>query len=451
MNKNDIIHLDITDISAEGNGIGKYECMAVFVPKTAVGDSIKARVLKVKKSYAYAKTEEFLYKSENRVKEDCPVFSKCGGCVFRHINYESECSLKENRVYETVKRIGGVDLKPMPIVFSDSLRYRNKAQYPISADGKTGFFATHSHRVAECDDCLLQPEEFSLATKVFEDFIKNHGISVYNENTKLGLLRHLYLRKAEKTGEVMAVVVINGDKLPCCDELVSKFKEIFGSDLKSVLLNINRDDTNVILGDKNILVYGDEYITDILCGIKVRLSAFSFYQVNHKMAELLYEKARQYANPDNKNILDLYCGTGTIGLSMARTARELVGVEIVPQAIEDAKINAKNNGINNARFICSDASDAVKELNQQGFKPDVVILDPPRKGCSKQLLDIVANAFFPEQIVYISCDVATLARDIKILTEYGYKLTEYTPFDLFPRTAHVETVCLLMRENVNGS
>ncbi len=321
MEKNNLIPLDITDISADGSGIGKYNGMAVFVPLTAVGDSVIARVLKVKKNYAYAKAEKILSKSDSRIEIDCPVFSKCGGCAFRHIDYESECELKQNRVYETMKRIGGIDLEPMPIVCGNSFRYRNKAQYPVSTGGKVGFYATHSHRVAECDDCLLQPKEFSSVTKVFEDFIKEYGISVYDENTKKGLIRHLYLRKAENTGEIMAVVVINGEQLPHIDKLIQKLSEVLGGTLKSVQLNINKEDTNVILGNKNVLIYGKEYITDVLCGVKIRLSPFSFYQVNHNMAERLYEKAQEYAKPDNKNILDLYCGTGTIGLSMAKKGK----------------------------------------------------------------------------------------------------------------------------------
>ncbi len=444
MNKNDLIPLDITDISADGSGIGKYNGMAVFVPLTAVGDSIVARILKVKKNYSFAKAEEILSKSDNRIEIDCPVFSKCGGCAFRHINYQSECELKQNRVYETMKRIGGVDLKPMPIVCGHSLRYRNKAQYPLSLGGKVGFYSTHSHRVAECDDCLLQPKEFSYITKIFEEFIKEYGISVYDENTKRGLVRHLYLRKAENTGEIMAVVVINGEQLPYSDKLTNRLSEVLGDRLKSVQLNINKENTNVILGDRNVLIYGKEYITDVLCGVKIRLSPFSFYQVNHNMAENLYKKAQEYAKPDNKNILDLYCGTGTIGLSMAKRANKIIGVEIIPQAVEDAKINALKNGINNAQFICFDASSAVSKLNGQGFKPDTVILDPPRKGCTEQLLSTVAHGFNPERIVYISCDVATLARDVAILSNSGYQLIEYTPFDLFPRTAHVETVALLI-------
>ncbi len=445
MKKNDEIILKITDVTNEGSGVGKYEGMAIFVPLTAIGDTAKVKILKVKKNYAFGKVLEVLEPSAQRIEPDCPVFNKCGGCVYRHINYKAECKLKENRVRETVKRIGGVDIEPQKILSGDNTDfYRNKAQFPIDSNGNAGFYAFHSHRIIPCNTCKLQPDIFGEIISVCENWIKEHNISVYDEGVHKGLLRHLYLRIAEATNEIMLTLVINGDEIPFVDllikELSLKFKEI-----KSIQLNINKKDTNVILGDKCICLYGAEFITDILCGIKVRLSPMSFYQVNRKMAEALYKKAQEYADPCGKNILDLYCGAGTIGLSMANKAKNIIGVEIVPEAIEDAKFNAINNGIENSKFICEDATKAAESLAKEGIDTDVVIVDPPRKGCAEELINTIANKFSPERVVYVSCDVATLARDIKIFDSLGYKLIEYTPVDLFPRTAHVETVALLIK------
>lgn len=446
MKKNEIIELEITDITHEGSGIGHHNGMAVFVPLTAVGDKIRAHILKAKKNYAFAKAEEIIIPSKHRIKTDCGVFSRCGGCVFRHINYQSECELKQNRAMQTMKRIGKVDIEPQPIIYAaDPDRYRNKAMYPVAASGELGFYSHHSHRVISCGDCLLHPQLFYKAGTVFTDFVKNHNISVYSEQSHSGLLRHFYIRHGKQTGEIMVCVVINGNDLPYKDKLIENLKITLGDKLKSVILNINTKKTNVVLGDKNICLYGNEYIYDILCGVKVRISPHSFYQVNHDMAERLYQKAGEYAQPENKNILDLYCGAGTIGLSMAKKAKSIIGVEVVEAAVHDAETNAKENGFLNTRFICGDAALAAKQLKQENISADVVILDPPRKGCEEVLLHTVAKDFAPERIVYVSCDVATLARDTAILENLEYKLQEYTPVDLFPRTAHCETVALFIK------
>lgn len=446
MNKNDIINLNITATSSEGVGIGRLEGLAVFVPNTAEGDEITARVLKVKKNLAYAKIEEIINPSSNRVKSDCAVSDKCGGCVYRHITYQMECKIKENMVKNNINRIGGVALEPMPIMAAENINsYRNKAQLPISTNGKTGFFAHHSHRIIETDSCLLTPKVFNDISLLVEEWIAEFDISPYNELNGIGLLRHLYIREAKATGEIMVVLVINGEALPNSEELISRLKSLLGDKLISFGININKKDTNVILGEKCITLYGKNYITDILCGLKIRINPLSFYQVNRDMTEKLYKKAAEYLEPDGKNIIDLYCGAGTIGLSMAKKAKSVIGVEIIPEAVEDAKLNAAENGIENAEFICGDATFAAKELGKKGVIADAVILDPPRKGCTEELLKTVANEFAPEKIVYISCDSATLARDTKVLTTLGYNLMEYTPVDLFPRTHHVETVALFKR------
>ena len=446
MKKNDEFIIDITDVTNEGSGVGKCDGMAVFVPLTAVGDKIKARAIKVKKNYAIGKVMEIIEPSADRIDNDCEAFRSCGGCVFRHISYEAECKLKENKVYEVIKRVGAVDMKPQNIIFGDNIcGYRNKAQYPVSIDGKAGFYAFHSHRIIPCADCSLQPKIFSEIVKSTEDWIKENNISVYDESAHTGLFRHIYIRIAEVTGEIMFTAVINGDKLPKSDALIEKLKSVCGDSIKSVQININKENTNVILGKECKLLYGEPYINDVLCGVKVRLSPLSFYQVNRTMAEKLYKKAAEYAEPKGKKILDLYCGAGTIGLSMAFDAESIIGVEIIPEAIKDAKFNAKENGIENAEFICGDASAAAKQLSDRKIKPDVVIVDQPRKGCSEELIKTISEDFRPERVVYVSCDPATLARDIKIFTECGYILIEYTPVDLFPRTSHVETVALLCK------
>ncbi len=439
MKKNDEIILSITDYTAEGSGVGKHEGMAVFVPLTAVGDTAKVKILKVKKTFAFGKLTEILEKSNCRTENDCSAFSRCGGCVFRHISYQSELKAKEIKAYETVKRIGGTDLKPEPIMYGEENRYRNKAQYPVNEEGRVGFYATHSHRIIPCDDCLLQPEIFKTIITQIEKWIENNGISIYNEEKHKGLLRHIFIRQGAVTKEIMVALVINGSSIPLQDELISLLKET----VTSIQLNINTKDTNVILGDKCITLWGEDYITDILCGVKIRLSPLSFYQVNHSMAERLYEKVAEYGKVEGKTVLDLYCGAGTIGLSLADKAEKVLGVEIIPEAIKDAEFNAKANGIENAEFFCSDATAFAEKEN---LKPDVVIVDPPRKGLTNELIGTITEKFTPERVVYVSCDVGTLARDIKIFRHKGYKLVRYTPADLFPRTSHCEVVSLLMKE-----
>ena len=446
MKKNDIITVEITDITHEGSGVGKYEGMAIFVPLTAVGDIARVKILKLKKNYAFAKSEQIITPSRDRIATDCDVFNRCGGCSLRHISYQSECALKLNRAMQVMHRIGKTDKMPCDILAAQSPdRYRNKTMYPIAADGSLGFYSRHSHRIISCDDCRLQPEDFTAVGRIFTAWVRQYGISVYNEETHSGLLRHLYIRQGKNSGELMVCIVANGDVLPYADELINSLSKQFGEGLKSVVLNTNKKATNVVLGSKNSLLFGREFIYDVLCGVRFRISPHSFYQVNHDMAELLYEKAAEYAEPEDKNILDLYCGAGTIGLSMASRAKNIIGVEIVDAAIKDAKINAADNGIKNARFICADATVAAEQLANEGTQADVVILDPPRKGCDAQLLKTVTDSFRPERIVYVSCDIATLARDTEILENSGYKLIEYTPVDLFPRTVHCECIALLKR------
>ncbi len=449
LKKNDRINLKIESCSANGSGVGRHNGMAVFVPATAVGDEITAHILKVKKSYAFAKVESVITPSDDRIEPECPVYLKCGGCVFSHITYEAEKKIKAEHVAECFKRIGGVSPVFEPIIGAQSdSRYRNKAQYPVAAENgevRTGFYSPHSHRVVHCPDCRLQPKEFEGILNVFSEYIKENNVSVYDENTHSGLLRHIYIRKGSASGEIMVCAVINGKALPAQKKLVAALLEKEKS-IKSIILNINTKDTNVILGEKCKTLWGSDYITDILCGLKFRISPLSFYQVNRDQAERLYNKAAEYAGlTGGETVMDLYCGAGTIGLSMAKDAKEIIGVEIVPEAVEDAKINARTNEIENARFICGDAAKAAQILKGEGIRPDVIILDPPRKGCSPDMIDIAAQ-MQPERIVYVSCDPATLARDCGAFAELGYAAEKATPVDMFPRTGHVETVVLLSKQ-----
>ncbi len=448
LRKNDIIDLEITGFSSEGSGVGRYEGQAVFVAGAATGDTVECVIIKAKKNYAIGKIRHILKASPDRIIPDCPAFPRCGGCQYRHISYEAEIQIKTQKVRDAFSRIGHLDIIPDDAVGAESVyRYRNKAQYPVeTANGRllTGFYAPFSHRVIDCKSCLLQPEEFSDILRAVAKWCEKYKIPSYDERTQKGLLRHIYIRKGFSTGEIMVCLVINGDRIFKKDELISSLTKC-NKNIKTVLLNHNTEDTNVIMGKTETVLYGKGYIEDILCGKRFRISPLSFYQVNHAQAERLYEKAAEFAITEKtKTLVDLYCGAGTIGLTMADKVESLIGVEIVPEAIEDAKINAKLNNTENTRFICADAKEAAKILKGEGIVPDTVILDPPRKGCDRELLDTVSE-MSPERIVYVSCDPATLARDLSILEAKGYKTRKAVPFDLFPRTVHIETVVLLSK------
>lgn len=450
MRKNDMVSLAIDGMTAEGNGVGRVEGMAVFVPGAAPGDVLRVKIIKVAKKYAIGRLEEVLVPSPDRVKEDCPCSGPCGGCVYRHIRYEAELRIKEGRVRDAMERIGGLyNLAIQPIIGSPRTeQYRNKAQIPIGwgKDGRLqmGFYARHSHRLIPCEHCLLQPPVFTRAVQAVQEWAGRYSIQPYEEQTGKGRLRHLYLRLAEATGEVMVCLVVNADGVPGEGELASLLRERVPG-LKSLVINTNREKTNVILGPTCRTVWGQSYITDTLCGLSFRISPLSFYQVNHDQAERLYTLAGEYAGlTGSETVLDLYCGTGTIGLSMAKRAKRLIGVELVGQAVENAGANAAINGIQNAQFRCADAAEAAAQLKEEGIRPDVVVLDPPRKGCGSSLIDTVAS-MGPDRVVYVSCDPATLARDLALFQKQGYEPQRLTPLDIFPRTAHVETVVMLSR------
>lgn len=449
MNKNDIIELSITALTSEGSGIGKHNGMAVFVPKTAVGDIIEARIVKVLKNYAYGIIERIVTPSPDRVDNDCPAFGKCGGCVYRHITYTAELAAKEQTVRDAFERIGGFSPEFLPICGSEQTeRYRNKLQMPLAKtdDGKiiSGFFSERTHRVVPVDDCKLQPIIFSRIVDFVKQECKKLKISIYNEQAHEGVLRHVYLRRGHASGE-LCVVLVAKRKVPEFKRLAAELSREF-SEIKGVVLNVNPDKTNVILGEREIVLSGNANITDEMCGISVEIAPKSFYQVNTPQAEKLYLQAAEFAEPNGKTLLDLYCGIGTIGLSMADRADKVIGAEIVPEAVENARKNAEKNGSSNAEFICADASEAAAELVKRGLKPDVILLDPPRKGCDEQTLSACVK-MTPERIVMISCNPATAARDCKFLAENGYSVGKVRAFDLFPRTRHVECVVLISKPN----
>lgn len=450
--KNDIFEADITAMTAEGSGICRAEGMAVFVPGTAVGDRCAVRIVKVLRKYAFGRLEKLLVPSPDRIAPDCPVAAQCGGCVYRHIRYEAELQIKTQRVRDALERIGGLqDFQMEPILAApDRCRYRNKCQLPIglSKDGtlQLGFYAVNSHRIVNTESCLLQPEAFDRAAAAFRRWYAVSGESVYDEASHSGVLRHLYMRRGEMSGEMMVCVVANGAALHEEALLVEMLREAV-PEITGVLLNINREKTNVVLGKTCRTLWGKDTITDTLCGLAFEIAPHAFYQVNRTQAERLYGKAAEYAGLTGaETLLDLYCGTGTIGLSMAKNAKKLIGAEIVPAAVENARRNAERNAIQNAEFLCADAAEAARILFERGEKPDVIVIDPPRKGCDSALIATIA-AMRPKRVVYVSCDPATLARDLKLFGESGYKTEAVTPADMFPGTAHVETVVLLSKLN----
>ena len=379
---------------------------------------------------------------------DCPAFGRCGGCSWRHVTYEAELRYKRQRIADALRRIGGIEAEPEPVI-GDAMpdHYRNKAQYPVQQGPHRliiGFYAPHSHRIVEQRDCLLQPTIFRNILDIVAKWAKMAGVSAYDETMEQGLLRHIYIRQAQATGEIMVCLVCTSGKLPKTHELIETMRDGVPG-LASLIVNINRENTNVVLGETGFALWGADYIMDELCGLRLRLSPHSFYQVNSAQAERLYKLAGELAGLKGKEtVLDLYCGTGTIGLTMADRAVRVIGVETVSQAVEDARRNAEDNGIGNARFLCGDAAQAAAQLRAEGVRPDVVVIDPPRKGCAPGLVGTIAE-MAPQRVVYVSCDPATLARDLADFQSVGYRPRRIVPVDMFPRTPHVETVVLMTK------
>ena len=452
LKKNDIIPLEIVDITGQGSGIGRLNGMAVFVPMTAVGDIINAHILKVKKNYAFGKIENIETPSNMRITPDCDCYTQCGGCVYRHISYDEELKIKQRRVLDALTRIGKLsDFNMHNIIGCDTPNgYRNKTQIPIGKDKngfvQMGFYGSHSHRITGTGECMLQNKEFNEIVLCVKKIISENNVSIYNEENHKGIMRHLYIRQGSVSREIMVCFVVNSDSLPCSEKFVTALTNL-NKNIKSIVLNINKDKTNVILGKQCKTVFGSDFITDELCGLKFNISPLSFYQVNHDQTEKLYAKAREYAElSGDEFLIDLYCGTGTIGLSMSTDAKKIVGIEIIPQAIDNAIENSKINNISNADFYCMDSAEAAKKFVNNGERPDVIIIDPPRKGCDLSVIESICK-MSPKRIVYVSCEPETLARDLAVFAEKDYIVKDVAPVDMFPRTASVETVVKLCRKS----
>ena len=448
LEKNKIYETVVTDYTAEGQGVAHIEGCAVFIPNAIAGEKIRVRIEKAKKTWAAGKITEILEKSPHRVNRECPVAKLCGGCDFWHMDYEEELRLKAQRVCSNLNRIGGENLQEVPILGApDCHGYRNKAQYPVAEKkGKAyaGFFKAGTHEVVENDRCLILPQDTDRVKKVVMNYVNQYRVPVYDEVNHRGLLRHIYVRRGAVSGQILVCLIINGDQIPRPQALIENLQKIPG--FTTLVLGVNKKKGNAILGDQFITLWGQGFIEDTLCGLNFRLSPRSFYQVNHHQAQRLYEAAIAQAEITRKDlVLDLYCGVGTITLAMASAAGKVIGVEVIPQAIEDAKDNAKRNGIENAEFFCGDAGKAALELEKQGIRPDVIVVDPPRKGLNGDTIEAL-DRMNPRRIVYVSCDPATLARDVALLKERGFILKNAQAADLFPRCAHVESICCLLRK-----
>ena len=471
MQKNDIIELEITDMGVGGEGIGKADGLTFFVKDAIIGDVIRAHITKLKKTYGYARVEELVKPSDLRCEPRCLQHRRCGGCQIQAMAPEAQLAFKQEKVRGNLIRLGGfaadfIDAVMEPIVGMDEpYRYRNKAQFPIGTDREgnpvAGFYAARTHSIIPVTDCLLGVEENRTILEMVLDYMRENGVSAYDETSGKGLVRHVLIRYGFTTKELMVALVINGRKLPAQERLIERLCTIPG--MKSISVNINQENTNVILGQETICIWGEPYITDYIhlrdcsddrfaqtdTAVAFQISPQSFYQVNPVQTEKLYSLALEYAGlTGTESVWDLYCGIGTISLFLAQKAGQVYGVEIVPQAIEDAKRNAALNGITNAQFFVGKAEEVLPEFYENNTgdmsHPDVIVVDPPRKGCDPACLDTMLK-MQPERIVYVSCDSATLARDLRILCDGGYELKRVRPVDQFGHTVHVETVCLLSK------
>ncbi len=449
--KNDRFQVMIEDLSEAGEGIGKTDGFIWFIKDTVIGDQVEAKAMKVKKTYGFARLERIIKPSESRITPECPVARQCGGCQLQTMSYEEQLRYKERKIYGNITRIGGfTDVPMLPVMGMDEpWRYRNKAQFPWGLDKEgrpvAGFYAGRTHAIIGCEDCLLGVEENKEVLKRIKAHMERYHLAPYEESTHKGLIRHTLIRKGFQTGELMVCQVINGNQLPHIDELVKSLLEIPG--MTSISLNVNKERTNVILGNKVENLYGPGYITDYIGSVQYRISPLSFYQVNPVQTEKLYGTALEYAGlTGEETVWDLYCGIGTISLFLAQKAKKVYGVEIVPQAIDDARENARQNGIENAEFFVGKAEEVLPEQYEKNhIYADVIVVDPPRKGCDEKCLETIVK-MGPKRVVYVSCDSATLARDLKYLAERGYELVMVRGCDMFPWTTHVETVCLLSRK-----
>ena len=458
-NKNYII--DITGMTHEAQGVGRAEGLAVFVDGALEGEQVEVKVIKLNKSYAVGKLITILKLSPNRTEPFCGEYKRCGGCNLQHMDYQAQLAFKTGLVRDALERVGGLkDVNVHDTIgMKRPYKYRNKAQYPVSViDGRaiTGFYAARSHEVIQSEECAISHNESDNIRRIVSDFLIENKITVYNEKTGKGLVRHILTRIGYHTGEIMVVLVINGNKMPASEELVRRLIDgdnggMSTSAVKSIYLNVNTQKSNVILGARNILLYGSETIADTIGRYKFMISPHSFFQVNPVQTEVLYAKALEYAGLTGKEtVFDLYCGIGTISLFLSERATKVYGVEVVEAAIEDARRNAQLNGVINTEFIAGEAERIVPEMYDNGIRADVVVLDPPRKGCEESLLQLLVE-MQPDRIVYVSCNPSTLARDLKYLDGHGYKVEEVQPVDMFPWSGHVETCVLLSHKKSQAS
>lgn len=451
--KNKEYILDIVGIGYEGEGIAKIEGFPIFIEGAIIGEKVKVLIVQAKKSYAYGKLLEVIEASEDRVEPPCKYFKRCGGCTIQHMNYKKQLEFKHERVKDCVSKLGGLskDLVKFPIGMDVPYRYRNKVQLPVGlVDGKLsiGFYAPRSHNIIDMETCLIQDEVADKVASIVRAWMEKNSIKAGSVNggfNKNGEIRHIVIRRGFTTNEVMVVIVSTKNTLTCKDELIEELKANVDG-LKSVILNVNKEATNVILGEKCITLWGEDAITDYIGEFKFNISPKSFFQVNPKQTDILYHKALEYAAlTGEETVFDAYCGTGTITLFLSQKAKKVYGVEVIESAIENAKANAKENNIENAEFLIGKAEEIIPNLVAEGVKPEVIVVDPPRKGCDIKLLDSIGEVQ-PERIVYVSCDPSTLSRDLKILTEKGYEVVEVQPVDMFPQTSHIESVVLLKRK-----
>lgn len=450
--KNENYVVKINDIGENGEGIGKIDDFVVFVDGALPNEEVLIKLIKIKKSYGYGKLLEIIQKSDKRVEPVCPVFKRCGGCNFQHLDYKAQLEFKTKLVKDNLERIGGFsDTKVLDTIgMENPYNYRNKAQFPvgISSDGLAfGFYAPRSHSIINVSKCYIQNEVNEKIIDVIKNFMLKFNIAPYDEQTHKGLIRHIVTRVGVVTGEIMVCIVINGKKLPKSDVLVDMLKD--NVDVSTVVLSHNNQKTNVILGDKISVLYGKGFINDYIGDFKFEISPLSFFQVNPVQTKVLYQTALDFAElTGNETVIDAYCGIGTISLFISQKAKKVIGVEIVPQAIDDAKRNAKINGVSNAEFIVGKAEEIIPDLCQnQNLSADVIFLDPPRKGCDSKLLDMILQVL-PEKVVYVSCNPSTLARDLKTLSQ-KFMVDKVQPVDMFGFTGHIETVVLLKRI-ING-
>ena len=443
LEKNKIYRARIEGYTSEGLGVARIDGQAVFVHRALRGEDCDVLLLKALKNAAFGKVVKVHEPSPHRVEPDCPYYGKCGGCDFRHMDREEELYAKKTRVQDALRRIGGSDVQVEEILAGERLHYRNKSQFPIAADGTVGFYKARSHQVIPVENCLLQKVDTNNVQLKFDRYIRLYNVSCYDERTQRGLLRHLYVR-TNGAGESLVCIFANGRELPHEAELVALLREA-SPRIVGVVLGVNTQPTGAILGKEYRTLWGTDVLTDELCGLTFRLSVPSFYQVNREMAEVLYDKAVEFAAlTGTETALDLYCGAGTITQVMARHAGRVIGAEIVPEAIEDAKANAKRNGVENVEFFCGDASAVAADFAAKGLRPDVICVDPPRKGLAPEVVRAAAQ-MVPRRIVYVSCDPATLARDVKLFAAEGYGAVRAAAVDMFPGTANVESVVALER------